>query len=46
MKKRTFSHVIGKTVNWNKTTFLKGNLAASNSTMLVSFDPTSLLLEM
>lgn len=46
VKKRTFSHVIGKTVNWNKTTFLRGNLAVPNSTMLISFDPTSLLLEM
>lgn len=44
MKKRTLSHVIGKTINWNKTTFLKGNLAAPSSTMYISFDPTSLLL--
>ena len=46
VKKRTLSHIIGKTINWNKTTFLKGNLAAPSSTMYISFDPTSLLLDM
>ena len=27
VKKRTLSHVIGKTVNWNKTPFLRGGIS-------------------